>query len=115
MTGSGLISRSMPEVWRPLSATSPWPLTESRKNGSNILFEGAQGTQLDIDHGTYPFVTSSNTIAGNACIGSGFGPVHIDAVIGIIKAYTTRVGAGPFPHRAAGGRPHRRCPAEKGR
>ena len=69
----------------------------ARKAGKNILFEGAQGTQLDIDHGTYPFVTSSNTIAGNACNGSGFGPAHIDSVIGILKAYTTRVGEGPFP------------------
>lgn len=72
-------------------------LDQARKNGKNILFEGAQGTQLDIDHGTYPFVTSSNTIAGNACNGSGFGPAHIDSVVGIMKAYTTRVGAGPFP------------------
>ena len=72
-------------------------LDQARKSGKHILFEGAQGTQLDIDHGTYPFVTSSNTVAGNACIGSGFGPVHIDAVIGILKAYTTRVGSGPFP------------------
>ncbi len=72
-------------------------LDNARKDGKNILFEGAQGTQLDIDHGTYPFVTSSNTIAGNACIGSGFGPAHIDEVIGILKAYTTRVGEGPFP------------------
>jgi adenylosuccinate synthase len=72
-------------------------LDQARKQGKNILFEGAQGTQLDIDHGTYPFVTSSNTIAGNACIGSGFGPCHIDEVIGILKAYTTRVGEGPFP------------------
>jgi len=72
-------------------------LDQARKNGRHILFEGAQGTQLDIDHGTYPFVTSSNTVAGNACTGSGFGPVHIDAVIGILKAYTTRVGSGPFP------------------
>ncbi|WP_028583273.1 adenylosuccinate synthase [Desulfogranum mediterraneum] len=72
-------------------------LDAARKAGKNILFEGAQGTQLDIDHGTYPFVTSSNTIAGNACIGSGFGPAHIDEVIGILKAYTTRVGEGPFP------------------
>ncbi len=72
-------------------------LDRARKDGRNILFEGAQGTQLDIDHGTYPFVTSSNTIAGNACIGSGFGPAHIDSVIGILKAYTTRVGEGPFP------------------
>ena len=72
-------------------------LDRARKGGKHILFEGAQGTQLDIDHGTYPYVTSSNTVAGNACIGSGFGPVHIDAVIGILKAYTTRVGSGPFP------------------
>ncbi len=72
-------------------------LDTARKAGKNILFEGAQGTQLDIDHGTYPFVTSSNTIAANACTGSGYGPVHIDEVIGILKAYTTRVGEGPFP------------------
>ncbi len=72
-------------------------LDRARKNDENILFEGAQGTQLDIDHGTYPFVTSSNTIAGNACNGAGFGPSHIDSVIGILKAYTTRVGEGPFP------------------
>ena len=72
-------------------------LDQGRKAGKHILFEGAQGTQLDIDHGTYPFVTSSNTVAGNACIGSGFGPSHIDCVIGILKAYTTRVGEGPFP------------------
>jgi len=67
------------------------------KEKKNILFEGAQGTHLDIDHGTYPFVTSSNTIAGNVCCGSGIGPTHIDAIIGIVKAYTTRVGRGPFP------------------
>jgi len=62
-----------------------------------LLFEGAQGTFLDIDHGTYPFVTSSNTIAGAACTGSGIGPANINHVIGIVKAYTTRVGNGPFP------------------
>ena len=72
-------------------------LDQARKAGKHILFEGAQGTQLDIDHGTYPFVTSSNTVSGNACIGSGFGPSHIDEVVGILKAYTTRVGEGPFP------------------
>ena len=72
-------------------------LDRHRREKRHILFEGAQGTQLDIDHGTYPFVTSSNTVAGNACTGSGFGPAHIDAVIGILKAYTTRVGEGPFP------------------
>ncbi|WP_455392480.1 adenylosuccinate synthase [[Eubacterium] cellulosolvens] len=63
----------------------------------DILFEGAQGAQLDVDHGTYPFVTSSNTVAGNACVGSGIGPCAIDQVIGVVKAYTTRVGKGPFP------------------
>ncbi|MFO7606745.1 MAG: adenylosuccinate synthase [Desulfurivibrionaceae bacterium] len=72
-------------------------LDRARKAGKHILFEGAQGTQLDVDHGTYPFVTSSNTVSGNACTGSGFGPSHIDEVIGILKAYTTRVGEGPFP------------------
>ena len=65
--------------------------------GERILFEGAQGTFLDIDHGTYPYVTSSNTLAGNACCGSGIGPMAISGVIGIVKAYTTRVGSGPFP------------------
>lgn len=65
--------------------------------GQQVLFEGAQGTHLDIDHGTYPFVTSSNTVAGNACSGSGVGPKNISGVVGIVKAYTTRVGAGPFP------------------
>jgi adenylosuccinate synthase len=67
------------------------------KKGQQILFEGAQGTHLDIDHGTYPFVTSSNTLAGNACCGAGIGPGAITDVIGVVKAYTTRVGAGPFP------------------
>ncbi len=65
--------------------------------GARILFEGAQGTLLDVDHGTYPFVTSSNCVAGNAAVGSGIGPTAIDRVIGISKAYTTRVGGGPFP------------------
>ena len=72
-------------------------LNEARKQGQRILFEGAQGTLLDIDHGTYPFVTSSNTIAGQAAIGSGIGPSALSHVLGITKAYTTRVGEGPFP------------------
>ena len=72
-------------------------LDEAIKKGHQVLFEGAQGTHLDIDHGTYPFVTSSNTVAGNACCGSGIGPGAVTDVIGIVKAYTTRVGAGPFP------------------
>ncbi len=72
-------------------------LSEHVRKGTRILFEGAQGTLLDIDHGTYPFVTSSNTVAGNAAVGSGLGPTAIDRVMGITKAYTTRVGSGPFP------------------
>jgi len=72
-------------------------IDRSIKNGQQVLFEGAQGTHLDIDHGTYPFVTSSNTVAGNACCGAGVGPAAITNVIGIVKAYTTRVGKGPFP------------------
>ncbi|MFZ2633709.1 MAG: adenylosuccinate synthase [Desulfosalsimonadaceae bacterium] len=67
------------------------------KSGKHVLFEGAQGTHLDIDHGTYPYVTSSNTVSGNACSGSGVGPKQIDGIVGIVKAYTTRVGKGPFP------------------
>ncbi|MEZ4704852.1 MAG: adenylosuccinate synthase [Bdellovibrionota bacterium] len=70
---------------------------QGHRQGKNILFEGAQGTSLDVDHGTYPFVTSSNTVAGGACVGSGIGPTAIDKVIGVLKAYTTRVGSGPFP------------------
>ncbi len=67
------------------------------QKGKHILFEGAQGALLDLDHGTYPYVTSSNTVAANACVGSGIGPTLIDSVVGIAKAYTTRVGEGPFP------------------
>lgn len=70
---------------------------KSLKNGRRVLFEGAQGTLLDIMHGTYPYVTSSSTIAGSACIGAGIGPTAINQVLGICKAYTTRVGSGPFP------------------
>jgi adenylosuccinate synthase len=70
--------------------------------GDSVVFEGAQGTMLDIDHGTYPFVTSSNTVAGNACVGAGVGPTDIDAVLGVVKAYTTRVGEGPFPTELQG-------------
>jgi len=72
-------------------------LDERIRAGKRVLFEGAQGTLLDVDHGTYPYVTSSNTITGGACSGSGVGPQHIQEVIGISKAYTTRVGSGPFP------------------
>ncbi|MEJ2657924.1 MAG: adenylosuccinate synthase [Desulfobacterales bacterium] len=72
-------------------------MSRALKENKQILFEGAQGTHLDIDHGTYPFVTSSNTVSGNACCGAGIGPKEITGVVGIVKAYTTRVGSGPFP------------------
>jgi len=72
-------------------------LHQAIRGGRSLLFEGAQGTMLDVDHGTYPFVTSSNTVAGNAATGSGIGPTEIDTVIGISKAYSTRVGGGPYP------------------
>jgi adenylosuccinate synthase len=72
-------------------------LNERRRKGQRILFEGAQGALLDVDFGTYPFVTSSNVIAGQAATGTGIGPGSIDYVLGIVKAYTTRVGEGPFP------------------
>jgi len=85
------------EALRPHVANVSLALRQAVKAGRNILFEGAQGTHLDIDHGTYPFVTSSNTVAGNACCGAGIGPTQIHSVIGMVKAYTTRVGRGPFP------------------
>ena len=72
-------------------------LDRERRAGKRILFEGAQGALLDVDHGTYPYVTSSNTVAANAATGSGMGPRAIGYVLGIAKAYTTRVGGGPFP------------------
>ena len=72
-------------------------LNEALENGEKVLFEGAQATLLDLDHGTYPYVTSSHPIAGGACIGAGVGPGRINKVIGVVKAYTTRVGEGPFP------------------
>jgi adenylosuccinate synthase len=72
-------------------------MDEAVRRGRRILFEGAQGVMLDVDHGTYPFVTSSNTVAGQAAAGSGLGPLHLNYVLGIAKAYTTRVGGGPFP------------------
>jgi adenylosuccinate synthase len=81
----------------PLIADVTAKLHEAREAGENVLFEGAQGTLLDIDLGTYPYVTSSNTTAGGASTGSGVGPLYLDYVLGITKAYTTRVGSGPFP------------------
>jgi adenylosuccinate synthase len=85
------------EQLRPMVCDSAGLLHQRRQAGANILFEGAQGSLLDIDHGTYPFVTSSNTTAGGAATGSGLGPLYLDYVLGITKAYTTRVGSGPFP------------------
>lgn len=82
---------------RPMIADVTDILHTAREAGDHILFEGAQGSLLDIDHGTYPYVTSSNTTAGGTATGSGFGPLYLDYVLGITKAYTTRVGSGPFP------------------
>ncbi|HWP34018.1 MAG TPA: adenylosuccinate synthase [Thermodesulfobacteriota bacterium] len=81
----------------PYVANTSVVIDQAIRAGRRVLFEGAQGSQLDVDHGTYPFVTSSNTVAGGACTGAGVGPTRIDAVIGISKAYTTRVGEGPLP------------------
>jgi len=87
----------MAEKIRPMVADVTGMLHQMRSDGKQVMFEGAQGTLLDIDHGTYPYVTSSNPTAGGACTGTGVGPRDIDYVLGITKAYTTRVGAGPFP------------------
>ncbi len=88
---------SYAERVKPLVADVTQALADIRKNGGDVMFEGAQGAMLDIDHGTYPFVTSSNTTGGFAATGTGIGPRSFDYVLGIVKAYTTRVGAGPFP------------------
>ena len=85
------------EILRPYIADTALLLNQALENGKTVLLEGSQGTLLDVDHGTYPFVTSSNPTAGGACTGSGIGPTKIERVIGIVKAYTTRVGSGPFP------------------
>ncbi|GHB28152.1 adenylosuccinate synthase [Salinicola rhizosphaerae] len=85
------------EELRPMVCDTVSLVHDFRKSGENILFEGAQGSLLDIDHGTYPYVTSSNTTAGGTATGSGVGPLYLDYVLGITKAYTTRVGSGPFP------------------
>jgi adenylosuccinate synthase len=90
---AGAILPYMDRVWKVLD--------DRRRAGERILFEGAQGTLLDIDHGTYPFVTSSSVVAGNASAGSGVGPGAISYVLGLAKAYTTRVGSGPFPTEQA--------------
>ncbi len=88
---------ALAERIRPMVADVPRMLHEAQKAGKNLLFEGAQGTLLDVDHGTYPYVTSSNCVAGAACAGAGIGPHQLHYVLGITKAYTTRVGSGPFP------------------
>jgi len=82
---------------RPMVADTSLLLNQALDRGETVLFEGAQATMLDVDHGTYPFVTSSSAVAGGVCTGAGVGPTRIDRVIGVIKAYTTRVGSGPFP------------------
>jgi adenylosuccinate synthase len=88
---------ALAERFRPMVGDVPRLLFEAGKRGENLLFEGAQGTLLDVDHGTYPYVTSSNCVAGAAAAGSGVGPQALHYVLGITKAYTTRVGGGPFP------------------
>ena len=90
-------AQQLAESLRPLVGDVGATLHSLRESGTNIVFEGAQGALLDVDLGTYPFVTSSNTTAGGAATGSGFGPRHLDYVLGIVKAYCTRVGSGPFP------------------
>ncbi len=94
--------RAFGERLRPYVTDCVALLSDALKHGKNLLFEGAQGTILDVDHGTYPFVTSSNTVAGAACVGSGVGPTAIQQVVGVVKAYTTRVGNGPFPTEISG-------------
>lgn len=89
--------RGFAEELLPMAADVTDILHNVRKGGEHILFEGAQGALLDVDHGTYPYVTSSNTTAGGAATGTGFGPQYLDYILGITKAYTTRVGSGPFP------------------
>ena len=117
--GFGIAEIDAKPVYDELAAVAPkvlpymdsvWSLLDaSRREGKRILFEGAQGALLDIDHGTYPYVTSSNTVAAQAATGSGLGPNAIDYVLGICKAYTTRVGQGPFPtEQDNDDRPHHR-------
>jgi adenylosuccinate synthase len=89
--------RAAGDQLKPFVTNTVVLLHEAMERGESILFEGAQGTFLDIDHGTYPFVTSSNTTAGGACTGSGVAPHRMDRVVGVMKAYTTRVGEGPLP------------------
>jgi adenylosuccinate synthase len=94
--------RSLGKRLKPYVADTVAIVNSALRQKKRLIFEGAQGTVLDVDHGTYPFVTSSNTVAAAACIGSGVGPTAIDQVIGVVKAYTTRVGNGPFPTEEIG-------------
>jgi adenylosuccinate synthase len=89
--------QALGERLKPFVTDTSVLIDRTIRQGRNLLFEGAQGANLDMDHGTYPYVTSSNTVAGQACVGAGVGPTRIDMVLGICKAYTTRVGGGPFP------------------
>ena len=91
------LAMKVAEQLKPMMADVGYILHNANRNGANLLFEGAQGTLLDIDHGTYPYVTSSNCVAGNAAAGAGVGPDLLHYILGITKAYTTRVGSGPFP------------------
>ena len=91
------LAMAVAEQIKPMMADVGYALHMANRQGANILFEGAQGTLLDIDHGTYPYVTSSNCVAGNAAAGAGVGPDQLHYILGITKAYTTRVGGGPFP------------------
>lgn len=93
---------ALSEQIRPYVTDTAWTLNQAAERGESILLEGAQGALLDIDHGTYPFVTSSSTTAGGACTGTGLAPTRIGAVVGVSKAYCTRVGGGPFPTEAKG-------------
>ncbi len=95
------LAASAPALRPYIRETSQW-LTGKLESGASVLFEGAQGTLLDLDHGSYPFVTSSSTVAGGACTGTGVGPTWIDGVLGVFKAYGTRVGSGPFPTEESG-------------
>src|SRR2546423_681244 len=94
---SKLLISGNAHIITPYNADTVLVLNQALEDDKVVLFEGGQGTLLDIDHGTYPFVTSSNPTAGGACTGAGVGPTKISRVIGILKAYTTRVGSGPFP------------------
>jgi adenylosuccinate synthase len=94
-----MVERLAPRVL-PMAADAGLLVHRALRAGEHVLLEGAQGALLDVDHGTYPFVTSSNTTAGGAAVGAGIGPTAIDAVLGVVKAYTTRVGNGPLPTEA---------------